>query len=71
MWPTGETPMNVFSGIVMLAVAFLLICVGRPNKSGIHRKFLRFNAALVLYPPLILSCFAFGVAALVSSWPGN
>ena len=29
------------TGIVMLAVAFLLIWVGRPNKSGIHRKFWR------------------------------
>jgi hypothetical protein len=60
--------MNLFTGIVMLAVAFLRIWVGRPNKSGIHRKFLRFNAALVLYPPLMLSCVAFGVAAIISSW---
>jgi len=32
----------------MLAVAFLLIIAGRPNKSGISPKFLRFDAALVL-----------------------
>ena len=63
--------MNVFSGIAILSVAFFLIWVGRPDKSGTHRKFLRFSAALVLYPPLILSCFAFGVAALVSSWSGS
>jgi len=62
---------NVYTGTVMLAGAFLLIWVGRPDKSGVHRKFMRFNAALVLYPPLILSCFAFGVAAIVSSWTGN
>lgn len=49
----------------------LLIWLGRPNKAGIHRKFLRFNAALVLYPPLILSCFAFGVAAIISSRRGS
>ena len=35
------------TGIVMLAVAFLLIWVGRPSKSGIHK----------------LSCFAFDVTA--------
>ena len=29
------------AGIVMLAVAFLLTRVGRPNKTGIHRKFWR------------------------------
>jgi hypothetical protein len=63
--------MNLYTGIATLAVAFLLIWVGLPNKSGIHRKFLRFNAALVLYPPIILSGIAFGVAAILSSWPGN
>ena len=68
---TEETPMNLYTGMAMLAVAFLLIWLGRPNKAGIHRKFLRFNAALVLYPPLILSCFAFGVAAIISSGRGS
>jgi hypothetical protein len=63
--------MNLFAGMATLAMAFLLIWVGRPNKAGMHRKFLRFNAALVLYPPLILVCFAFGVAAIISSWPGK
>jgi hypothetical protein len=63
--------MNFYTGIFMLAVAFLLVWAGRPNGAGTHRKFLRFNAALVLYPPLILSCFAFGIAAIISSWPGK
>lgn len=63
--------MNMYAGMLMLAVAPLLIGVGRPNKAGIHRKVLRSNTALVLYPPLILSCFAFGVATIVSSWPGQ
>ena len=55
----------------MVAVALLLIWAGRPNKDGVHRKLLRFNAALVLYPPLILSCFAFGIASIISGWPGQ
>jgi hypothetical protein len=63
--------MNLYAGMVTLAVAFLLIWVGRPNKAGMHPKFLRFNAALVLYPPLILVSFAFGVAAIISDWPGK
>ena len=63
--------MNFYTGIFVLAVAFLLVWFGRPNGVGNHRKFLRFNAALVLYPPLILSCFAFGIAAIISSWPGK
>ena len=36
-----ERPMslyNLYTGIVMLAVALLLIWVGRPNKAGVHRK---------------------------------
>ena len=33
------------TGIEMLAVAFLLIWVGRPNKTGIHRSSRGFNAA--------------------------
>lgn len=63
--------MNVYTGVFMVAVALLLIWAGRPNKDGIHRKLLRFNAALVLYPPLILSCFAFGIASIISGWPGQ
>jgi hypothetical protein len=63
--------MNLYAGMLVLAVALLLIWVGRPNKAGMHRKFLRFNAALVLYPPLVLACFAFGVVAIISGWPGK
>lgn len=59
--------MNLYAGILVLAVALLLIWLGRPNEAGIHRKFLRFDAALVLYPPLVLACFAFGVVTIVSS----
>jgi hypothetical protein len=63
--------MNLFAGMATLAMAFLLILVGRPNKAGMHRKFLRFDAALVLYPPLVLACFAFGVATIISNWPAK
>jgi len=58
--------MNLWTGIAMLAVAFLLIWVGRPDKGGDHPKFLRFDAALVLYPPLVLTFFALGTAAVIS-----
>jgi hypothetical protein len=58
--------MNLYTGIAMLVVAVPLIWVGMPGKSGVHPKFLRFEAALVLYPPLILAFFALGVAAIIS-----
>jgi hypothetical protein len=58
--------MNLWSGIVMLALAFLLIWAGRPDKGGVHPKLLRFDAALVLYPPLVLTFFALGTASVIS-----
>ena len=59
--------MNISTGIAMLVIAFVLIWVGRPNKAGVHPRFLRFDAALVLYPPIILAFFAMGAAAVISS----
>jgi hypothetical protein len=59
--------MNLWTGIAMLAVAAVMIWAGLPDKAGLHRRFLRFNAALVVYPPIILAFFAMGVAAVLSS----
>ena len=58
--------MNVLVGAAMLAVGGILICVGRPNRTGEQPKFLRFEAALVLYPPAILWFIGLGAAALIS-----
>jgi hypothetical protein len=51
----------------MLVIAFVLIWAGRPDKTGLHPSFLRFNAALVLYPPIILALTAMGAAAVIGS----
>ena len=58
--------MNVVIGTVMIAAAAVLILIGRPNRAGEQPKFLRFEAALVLYPPIILSFLGLGAAALIS-----
>ena len=58
--------MNILIGSVMLAVAATLIFIGRPNRAGEHPKFLRFEAALVLYPPIVLLFTALGAVALIS-----
>jgi hypothetical protein len=58
--------MNLYTGIAMLAVALFLIWVGRPDKAGVHPTFLRFRAAPVLYPPIIIALLALGVAATIS-----
>lgn len=53
-------------GASLFALGVLLIFVGLPKK-GVHPRFLRFPAALVLYPPVILVSLALGAAELVSS----
>lgn len=58
--------MMIWAGLGMLVAAALLILAGLPGKDGVHRKFLRFNAALVLYPPVVLLFVALGTAAIVS-----
>jgi hypothetical protein len=59
--------LNLWTGIVMLGIGIALIWVGRPDRTGMHPKFLQFNAALVLYPPVILVFLAFGATAIISS----
>lgn len=59
--------MNLWTGIAMLAIALVLICFGLPNSNGVHRRFLRFSSAQVLYPPIILALVALGAAAVISS----
>lgn len=58
--------MNLWTGIAMLVIAFVLVAVGLPNKEGVHLRFLRFNAAMMIYTPLILVFFALGVAAIIT-----
>ena len=58
--------MNLWIGIVALLIGLLLIWKGRPDRSGVHPRFLQFEAALVLYPPLILIFLAFGTVTVLS-----
>ena len=55
---------GVTTGIVLFAVGVLLIYIGIPRK-GIVPRFLRFDAALVLYPPLALTFLVFGTAFIL------
>ena len=59
--------MNLWTGIAMLAIALALIWLGLPDRNGLHRRFLRFSSAQVLYPPVILAFIALGAAAVISS----
>jgi len=57
---------DILIGVVLLAVAVGLVFIGRPNRAGVHPRFLQFDAALVLYPPVVLVFFAGGVAELIA-----
>ena len=59
--------MNLWTGTAMLAIALALIWLGLPDRNGLHRRFLRFSSAQVLYPPVILAFIALGAAAVISS----
>jgi len=61
--------MSIELGIGLLAAGALLIWLGLPDRQGMHRRFLRFSAAQVIYPPVILVVIALGSAALISHLP--
>jgi hypothetical protein len=54
-------------GVVLLATAAGLMFVGLPNKAGVSPRFLRFEAAIVLYPPVVMVFFAGGIAEIVTA----
>jgi bacteriorhodopsin len=59
--------MDVTIGVALLAVAVLLVFIARPNRSGQHQRFLQFEAAMVLYPPLVMIFAVMGMAEIVTS----
>ncbi|KYK47608.1 MULTISPECIES: hypothetical protein [Bradyrhizobium] len=60
--------MELAIGLGMLVIAIVLIYAGLPDKQGGSPRFLRFHAASVLYPPLILVFIALGTAQVVFSF---
>jgi hypothetical protein len=59
--------LSLVIGLGLISIAVALVFIGIPNKAGQHPRFLRFVPSLVLYPPVILVCFAMGMAEIVSS----
>ena len=59
---------DILIGVVLLAVAIGLIFIGRPSKAGVSPRFLQFDAALVLFPPVVLVFLAGGVAELIAGF---
>ncbi len=59
--------MGMPTALALLAAATILWVIGRPDKEGNPARFLRFNTAPVLFPPLVLALLAVGCASLISS----
>ena len=51
-------------GAALVVVAVVLVLIGIP-KHGQHPRFLRFDASLVLFPPVVMTFLAFGVALML------
>lgn len=51
-------------GAVLVAIGAVLVFVGMPNKNGQSPRFLRFGAAISIYPGLIMIFLAMGAAEL-------
>jgi hypothetical protein len=53
-------------GIIVMGIGFGLLLVGLP-RHGVSPRFLQFEAATVLYPPLILAFLVLGTASILSA----
>jgi hypothetical protein len=56
---------DLLIGAGLLAVAAVLIFIGLPDKAGVSPRFLQFEAAPMLYPPLIMAFLVGGAAELM------
>ena len=56
-------------GTVLLAIGVILVLIGLPKK-GVSPRFLRFDAAVVLYPGIAMVFLAMGVAMMLRTHSG-
>ena len=61
---------DIIVGTISFAVAGVLLFVAMPDRHGVSPRFLRFDAAPILYPPVILVFLAMGAANLISAVAG-
>jgi hypothetical protein len=54
-------------GFVFIAVGVVLLLIGLP-RHGVTPRFLRFDAAVVLYPGFVMIFFALGVAMMFRAY---
>lgn len=56
-------------GTVLLGIGVILVFIGLPKK-GVSPRFLRFDAALVLYPGIVMIFLTMGVAMILKTHAG-
>ena len=56
-------------GAAFVVVAVVLVLIGIP-KHGEHPRFLQFDASMVLFPPVIMTFLAVGVALMLRAYYG-
>ena len=56
-------------GAAFVVVGVVLVVIGIP-KHGQHPRFLRFDASIVLFPPVVMTFLAFGVALMLRASGG-
>jgi|GEM_PF-1274054 len=59
---------ELWIGVVLLVIAAGLIFIGLPDKDGVSPRFLRFEAAVIVYPPFIMIFLVGGVAELIAAF---
>jgi hypothetical protein len=56
-------------GAAFVITAVVLVIIGMP-KHGESPRFLRFEASVVLFPPVIMTFLAFGVGIMLRAYAG-
>jgi hypothetical protein len=65
-----EMVVELIFGVLLVALSAVLLFIGLPDKNGTPPQFLRFEAAVVLYPPVVMAAFVMGLAELISAYVG-
>lgn len=63
-----QMALELLTGIILLGISAVLLFIAWPDKNGLGPRFLRFEASMMLYPPLVLVFIALGSAAMIAGF---
>jgi len=55
---------GIVTGVALLAIAAVLIVTALPDKAGESPRHLRFQAAMMIYPPIVMAFLVGGAVEL-------